>query len=116
MEKLVCNYADTQVIMLPVFDALDVLKGRWRLPILLSLIFGKKRFSEISKEVTGISDKILSKELKELEANQLITRTVHNGFPPTVEYAVTPHGLSVQKLLIELKNWGEQHRKEVMGK
>lgn len=111
-----CSYTDIQAVMLPMFDALDALKGRWRLPILLSLIFGEKRFSQIAKDVAGISDKILAKELKELEMNRLIKRTVHTGFPSTVEYSITAHGESVEKLLIELKNWGQQHRKEVIGK
>lgn len=102
--------------MLPMADALDALRGRWRLPILLSLVFGNKRFSEISKEVTGISDKILAKELKELEINQLIKRTVHNGFPSTVEYSITPHGAAVENVMIALKDWGEQHRKIIIGK
>ena len=50
-------------------DALDVLHGRWKLPVILSLSFGKKRFKQISKELNGITDKVLSKELKDLEAN-----------------------------------------------
>lgn len=103
-------------MMLPVFDALDALRGRWRLPILISLIFGNKRFTQISREVTGISDKILAKELKELEVNQLIKRTVYDTFPPTVEYSITEHGESVEKVMIELKNWGERHRKQIIGK
>jgi DNA-binding HxlR family transcriptional regulator len=111
-----CTFEDTQTVMLPVFDALDVLRGRWRLPILISLIFGKKRFSEISREVTGISDKVLAKELKELEMNLLIKRTVHDTFPPTVEYCATPHGESVERVLIELMNWGVLHRKEIIGR
>jgi DNA-binding HxlR family transcriptional regulator len=111
-----CTYIDSQVVMLPVSDALETLRGRWRLPILISLAFGNKRFTQISKDVAGISDKILAKELKELEMNQLITRTVINGFPPTVEYAITPHGESIEKVVIELKNWGELHRKMIIGK
>ncbi|RZJ87357.1 MAG: transcriptional regulator [Chryseobacterium sp.] len=111
-----CNYQDNQaMIMMPVFDSLDALRGRWRLPILISLLFGAKRFSQISKAVTGISDKVLAKELKELEINQLITRTTYNSFPPTVEYSATPHGESIESLVIELKNWGEKHRKQVIG-
>ena len=111
-----CTYSDSQGMMLPVFDALDALRGRWRLPILISLIFGNKRFTQISREVTGISDKILAKELKELEVNQLIKRTVYDTFPPTVEYSITEHGESVEKVMIELKNWGERHRKQIIGK
>jgi DNA-binding HxlR family transcriptional regulator len=114
--KQVCTYANSQAVMLPMSDALEVLRGRWRLPILVSLVFGTKRFTQISKEVAGISDKILAKELKELEINQLIKRTVYNGFPSTVEYSITPHGASVEKVMIELKNWGEKHRREIIGK
>jgi DNA-binding HxlR family transcriptional regulator len=112
-----CAYATKQsAIMTPIFDSLDALRGRWRLPILMTLIFGPKRFTEISKEVKGISDKVLAKELKELETNQLIKRTVHKGFPPSVEYSATPHGASIEQLVIELKKWGDKHRKQVIGK
>ncbi|WP_198163623.1 winged helix-turn-helix transcriptional regulator [Pedobacter cryoconitis] len=68
--------------MLSIFDAIDVLKDRWRLTIILSLIFGNKRFCQLSKEVKGVSDKILAKELKELEINKLIKRTIYDTFHP----------------------------------
>ena len=102
--------------IMSVSDALEVLDGRWKLPILVSLKFGNKRFKQISKEVNGISDKMLSKELKELEINQLITRTVQSTFPPTVEYAITEHGLSLDTVILSLKNWGIHHRKKIIGK
>lgn len=102
--------------ILSVRDALDVLNGRWKLPILVSLRFGKKRFKEISREINGVTDKMLSKELKELEVNQLITRTVYDSFPPTVEYAITDHGLSLDTVILSLRNWGDVHRKKIIGK
>ena len=102
--------------MRPILDTMEVLSGRWKLPILLSLIMGTKRFRQISKDVAGISDKVLSKELKDLELNQLIKREVYDTFPPTVEYTITPHGSSLQKLIFELGAWGAQHRKKVIGK
>ena len=102
--------------ILPVRDALEVLSGKWKLPIIISLMFGNKRFSQIAKEVPGITDKTLSKELKHLEANELIKREVHDTFPPTVEYSITPHGLSLEKVLQELHFWGLLHRKQVIGK
>lgn len=111
-----CSYSSSQSAMLSVFDAMDALKGRWRLPIILSLVFGNKRFSQLSKEVRGISDKILAKELKDLEINKLIKRTIYDTFPPSVEYSITEHGKSVEKVLMELKNWGDLHRKVVIGK
>lgn len=101
--------------MLSIKDALQAVDGRWKLLILYSLCSGPKRFKEISREVNGITDKTLSKELKDLQANKLINREVHNTFPPTVEYTMTPHGLSLKKVLYELWTWGLAHRKEVIG-
>ena len=102
--------------ILTVKDTLDALNGRWKLPILVALRFGNKRFKEISKEINGITDKMLSKELKELEVNQLVTRTVYDTFPPTVEYAITKHGLSLDKVILSLRDWGMDHRKKIIGK
>lgn len=102
--------------IMAVSDALEVLSGRWKLPILVSLKFGNKRFKQMSKEINGITDKMLSKELKELEINQLITRTVYDTFPPTVEYAITDHGHSLDIVILSLKNWGAIHRKKIIGK
>ncbi|SHH77215.1 transcriptional regulator, HxlR family [Chryseolinea serpens] len=102
--------------MLSIRDALEALEGRWKLLILFSLQPGAKRFKEISKEVTGITDKTLSKELKILEMNQLVKREVYDTFPPTVEYTITAHGKSLEKVMEELHYWGLAHRREIMGK
>jgi DNA-binding HxlR family transcriptional regulator len=102
--------------VLAIKDALEALEGRWKLLIMLSLSMGSKRFNQISKEVAGISDKMLSKELKILESNKLVKRQVYDTFPPTVEYSITPHGKSIDKVLEELYHWGQAHRKEVIGK
>lgn len=102
--------------MLSIQDALEAVEGRWKLLILFSLSGGPKRFGQMAKEVNGITDKMLSKELKNLEANKLVRREVFDTFPPTVEYSITPHGLSLGKVLDELHFWGLAHRKEVLGK
>lgn len=102
--------------MLSIKDALDALEGRWKLLILFSLSAGPKRFKQIARDVAGITDKTLSKELKSLEANQLVKRSVYDTFPPTVEYAITPHGLSLEKVIEELHYWGLAHRKEIIGR
>lgn len=101
---------------LSIKDALEALEGRWKLLILFSLSTGNKRFKQISKEVTGITDKTLSKELKNLEANKLIKRDVYDTFPPTVEYSITAHGKSLEKVMEELHYWGLLHRKKIIGK
>jgi len=100
----------------PVRDSLDILNGKWKIPIIVSLCFGKKRFKEMQREIEGITAKMLSKELKELEMNQLVKRTVYDSLPVTVEYSITTYGLSLKKVINELRIWGMQHRKRVMKK
>jgi DNA-binding HxlR family transcriptional regulator len=117
MKKVTTSDQDEcEKCILMVKDAMDVLNGRWKLPILVSLKFSNKRFTQISKDINGITDKMLSKELKELEMNQLITRTVYDTFPPVVEYAITAHGNSLDPVILSLKNWGKLHRKKIIGK
>ena len=99
----------------PVKDALDALYGRWKIPIIVAVSFGPKRFRQITAEVGGITDKSLSKELKELEINKLISRKVIDSFPPRVEYTLTEHGHSLKDLMIELRAWGRLHRLEMFG-
>ncbi|HJS54483.1 MAG TPA: helix-turn-helix domain-containing protein [Chitinophagaceae bacterium] len=102
--------------LIPVRDALDILNGKWKLPILIALSFGNKRFSELAKQVNGITDKMLSKELRELEMNELVKRTVYDSVPVVVEYSMTPYGETLDKLIEELQAWGTQHRKRIIKK
>jgi DNA-binding HxlR family transcriptional regulator len=100
---------------LSIRDALEALEGRWKLLILFALSSGTKRFKQLSQAVPGITDKTLSKELKNMEANQLVKREVFATFPPTVEYSITPHGKSLEKVMDELHYWGLAHRQKIMG-
>ena len=100
--------------MLSIKDALEAVEGRWKLLILFALSEKPKRFGQLSREVSGITDKTLSRELKNLESNRLILRQVYDTFPPTVEYSITPHGLSLEKVLDELHFWGLAHRQKVI--
>lgn len=100
----------------PVMDALDILSGRWKLPIITSLYHGPKRYREILSDVKGITDKMLSKDLKELEMNKLIRRRVISSFPPAVEYSMTEHGRSLDRVIMELWEWGKKHRAEIIQK
>lgn len=99
-----------------VRDALDILSGKWKLPIIISLLYGSKRFKEMERDITGITAKMLSKELKDLEMNQLVRRTVYDTMPVTVEYALTDYGETLKKVIGELYDWGSQHRKRILGK
>ena len=102
--------------IIPVRDALDILSGKWKLPIIIALSFGNKRFSQLAKQIPGITDKMLSKELRDLEMNQLVKRTVYDTVPVIVEYAMTPYGKTLEKLIEELQAWGLQHRKRILRK
>lgn len=115
-EITTCQPEECLSSLLPVRDALEVLSGRWKIPILIALSNRPKRFKEISKDINGITDKMLSKELKDLEINKLVTRTVYDTFPPTVEYASTQHSKSLKDVIMALKDWGTLHRKEIIGK
>jgi DNA-binding HxlR family transcriptional regulator len=103
-------------MLLPVRDALEFLSGKWKLPIIISLSFGNKRFKELSADIQGITDKMLSKELRDLEQNQLVKRTVYDSVPVKVEYSLTDYGNSLDKVVNELRSWGVQHRKRIMKK
>ncbi len=113
-EKL--NHSDCTKSLLPVRDALDALNGKWKLQIVISLMFGNKRFTQIAKEIPNITDKMLSKELRDLEAHQLVKRTVYDSIPVVVEYTLTEHGRSLRDLIDVLRVWGIKHRNQVMGK
>jgi DNA-binding HxlR family transcriptional regulator len=97
-----------------VQDTLEVVESKWKLHILILLKLENRRFNELLKNINGITPKALSKELKELEENQLITRTVYNIFPPHVEYSITDHGLSLESVFASLKTWGDSHRKKII--
>jgi DNA-binding HxlR family transcriptional regulator len=102
--------------VLPIRDTLDLLSGKWKLPIMGALTHGKKRFKEMEREIPNITPRMLSKELRELEINQLVTRSVYDTKPVTVEYELSAYGRSLDKVLDAMKEWGQQHRKRIIGK
>lgn len=102
--------------LLPVKDTLDIIGGKWKLLILISVAEGNKHFREIERSIPKLSTKVLAKELKELEANKLIDRSIVNGFPVRTEYTVTKHALTLQPVIKALRDWGLNHRKKIIGK
>ena len=99
--------------VMAVNDTMNVLTGKWKLPIMASLIFGKKRFKEIEREIPKITPRMLSKELRELELNGIVKRTVHDSFPVIIEYEFTQSGRSIKTVLDAMVEWGLAHRKEM---
>jgi DNA-binding HxlR family transcriptional regulator len=99
---------------LAIRDALDIVGGKWKLPILYTLtMHGPLRFKELQRRMEGITARMLSKELKELEMNHMVTRQVYETAPVAVEYTITEHGQSLCPVIEALYDWGTQHRKVI---
>ena len=110
------EHSECKQFVLPVRDTLDILSGKWKLPIIGALMMGNKRFKELEREIPKITARMLSKELKELEMNQLVKRTVYDTMPVSVEYELTVYGASLKEVLIVLGDWGIKHRSRILGK
>ena len=89
-------------------DVLDIIGGKWAMPIIYHLSKGKMRFKELERNVEGINTRMLVKELKNMEANEIITRKVFATVPPTVEYALTKKGEKLMPSIISLHSWGQE--------
>lgn len=114
MEEYVCN-ADPKKEIMAVHDAMDVLNGKWKISVISSICYyNKRRFSDILNDVNGISNKMLSKELKELEINKLIKRTVLETQPISVQYQLTEYGMTLKTIINDLAEWGIKHRQVII--
>ncbi len=102
--------------VLAINDTLNVMHGKWKLPIIGSLLYGKKRFKELERDIEKITPRMLSKELKDLEANGIVKRTVYDSVPVTVEYQLTRSGELLKEVLDKMVAWGLEHRKTVTGR
>ncbi len=102
--------------MLALRDSMDLLNGKWKIAILCSLNQDKKRFKELQRDIGDITAKMLSKELKELEMNELVKRQVYDTKPVSVEYSLTSYGETLEEVIQQLVNWGKKHRKRIFGK
>lgn len=102
--------------VLNINDTLNVISGKWKLPILGSILFGKKRFTDIQRNIPKITPRMLSKELKELELNGVLVRTVYDTTPVSVEYELSETGKQITQVLDKMIEWGIEHRKSVLKK
>ncbi|MDQ0243304.1 DNA-binding HxlR family transcriptional regulator [Bacillus fengqiuensis] len=93
--------------------ALEVIGGKWKVVILCHLTKGTRRTSELKKLMPGITQKMLTQQLRELEEDGVILRTVYNQVPPKVEYSLTDYGWSLEQILDLLCAWGEHHIERV---
>lgn len=95
-------------------DTLDIVSGRWKMQIIALLCNSEFRYSELEKGLPKITPRMLSKELKDLEINELVIRKVYDTLPVKVTYQLTDYGYTLVPLIIELTNWGKQHRERIM--
>lgn len=102
--------------VLNINDTLNVISGKWKLPILGTILFGKKRFTDIQRNIPKITPRMLSKELKELELNGVLVRTVYDTTPVSVEYELSETGKQITEVLDKMIEWGIEHRKSVLKK
>lgn len=90
-----------------VEKTLKVIGGRWKVLILRELFSGVKRFNQLQRSLHGITQKMLTQQLREMEADGLIHRQIYAQVPPKVEYSITPLGESLKPVLEAMHNWGE---------
>lgn len=99
----------------PVRDALEVINGKWKLPVIISVAAGNERFTDIQESI-GIGPKILAKELKELEQHKLIKRVVVDDYPVKILYKPEAYSDTLTPIIAALKDWGLNHRKKIFEK
>ena len=96
-----------------VGDAMYAIGGKWKLRVIIALKEGYTRFNEIQRTIDGISARVLSNELKELELNGFVTRTVQTKTPVVVEYKITEYADTLNEVLHTLGEWGAMHREKI---
>ncbi|GAB4036603.1 winged helix-turn-helix transcriptional regulator [Spirosoma gilvum] len=94
-------------------DTIYVIGGKWKLPIINAICNGNKRFREIERSIPGITTRMLSRELKELEMNKLIVRTVYPDTPVLVEYTSTEYCKSLGGVIQAMIDWGKAHKQKI---
>lgn len=94
-----------------VKTTLEVIGGKWKPLIMFLLVKKTMRFSELQKSITGITQKMLTQQLRELESDGLVSRKVYPQVPPRVEYSITSHGKTLLPVLDTMHKWGENHKR-----
>ncbi|WP_289661104.1 winged helix-turn-helix transcriptional regulator [Flavobacterium panacagri] len=94
-------------------DALYIINGKWRIPIVLALMEGNKRFSELQKEVNKITSKVLANELREMELNGFVIKKENEQSRSKTEYELTNYSTSLEPIIKSLRDFGTQHRQKI---
>lgn len=113
IKKTSTNYANKQALTAecPEIYAANIIGGQWTLGICCYLLNGKLRFGELKKKLPAITERMLTLQLRKLEANKIVKRTVYAEVPPRVDYELTAIGYALKPVIKELEKWGEEHQK-----
>jgi DNA-binding HxlR family transcriptional regulator len=98
-----------------VSTTLEIIGGRWKTVIVFYLLDGPKRFSEIMRYLPGVTQRMLTRQLRELERDHVLTRHVYPQVPPRVDYQLTEFGHSLKPVLLSMRDWGATYRQDVLN-
>ncbi len=103
---------NAKIAACPVETILNLIGSKWKVLILRDLMSGTKRFGELRRSIGGVSQKVLTSQLREMEADGLLIRTVYAEVPPRVEYTLTEVGESLRPVLRSMSDWGSQYKQD----
>ncbi|NEP39046.1 MAG: helix-turn-helix transcriptional regulator [Okeania sp. SIO2H7] len=113
METKTANTAKFERASCPVEITLKVIGGRWKVLIWRELFPEVKRFNQLQRAIKGITQKMLTQQLRDMEADGIVHREVYLQVPPKVEYSLTPLGESLKPIIDEMHKWGEEHIRQL---
>jgi DNA-binding HxlR family transcriptional regulator len=114
MEEMVMGNKQCSASLAAIEDTLYVIGGKWKLKVIIALRErGAMRFNELQRTIAGISARVLSNELKELEMNDFVKRKVYTTTPVVIEYELTGYSNSLQQVLRAMIDWGIRHRSKI---
>ena len=106
--------SNKKIVDCPVATTINLIGNKWKLLIIRDLLSGTKRFSELRKNLTGISQRVLTENLRNLENDGLIDREVFAEVPPRVEYSLNKTRLSLQPIIMTMAEWGTKYKKNLL--
>ena len=102
--------------VLSITDTMDVLRSKWTVEVLTAILCGNTRFKDIQEAVHGVSEKVLTERLRQMQDDRLIERHECYGYPPRVEYLLTEHGKLLYAIIYQMTEWGLEHRRLMLGR
>ncbi|HBN9689326.1 helix-turn-helix domain-containing protein [Pseudomonas aeruginosa] len=112
--KLGIPHSEAGAFACPVTFTADVIGGKWKTLILFHLMSGTRRFNELRRLVPEITQRMLTLQLRELEADRIIAREIYREVPPKVEYSLSPMGLTLVPIINAMREWGAAHEEMIL--